>query len=95
MLVCTKCGMEYGDGAPFCTNCGGDLVTKKEPVKEEKKKEGEVKPDGRLVCPKCHILYEKLTSCIRCGAPLVTQAALKQMQESPPPLLPLKARNQR
>jgi hypothetical protein len=80
--------MEYGDGAPFCTNCGGDLVTKKEPVKEEKKKEGEVKPDGRLVCPKCHILYEKLTSCIRCGAPLVTQAALKQIQESPPPPAP-------
>jgi hypothetical protein len=80
--------MEYGDGAPFCTNCGGDLITKKEPVKEEKKKEGEVKPDGRLVCPKCHILYEKLTSCIRCGAPLVTQAALKQMQESQPPPVP-------
>jgi hypothetical protein len=79
--------MEYEDGTPFCNNCGGDLVAKQEPkpVREEKKKEGEVKPDGRLVCPKCHILYEKLTSCIRCGAPLVTQAVLKQMQESPPP----------
>jgi hypothetical protein len=82
--------MEYEDGTAFCTNCGGDLVPKKEPkpVQEDKKKEGEVKPDGRLVCPKCHILYEKLTSCIRCGAPLVTQAALKQMQESPPPPAP-------
>lgn len=90
MLVCMKCHMEYEDGTPFCSNCGGDLVAKQEPkpVKEEKKKEGEVKPDGRLVCPKCHILYEKLTSCIRCGAPLVTQAALKEMKESPPPAAP-------
>jgi hypothetical protein len=90
MLVCTKCSMEYEDGTSFCSNCGGDLVPKKEPkpAQEDKKKEGEVKPDGRLVCPKCHILYEKLTSCIRCGAPLVTQAALKQMQESPPPPAP-------
>jgi zinc-ribbon domain len=89
MLVCVKCHMEYEDGASFCTNCGGDLVAKKEPkpVQEEKKKEG-VKPEGKLICPKCHLLYEKLTTCIRCGAPLVTQAALKQMQESPPPPAP-------
>jgi hypothetical protein len=84
-----KCHMEYEDGTSFCTNCGGDLVAKKEPkpVQEEKKKEG-VKPEGKLICPKCHLLYEKLTTCIRCGAPLVTQAALKQMQESQPPPSP-------
>jgi len=90
MLVCMKCHMEYEEGTPFCSNCGGDLVTKKEPkpAQEDNKKEGKAKPDGRLICPKCHILYEKLTSCIRCGAPLVTQAALKQMRESPPPPSP-------
>jgi len=90
MLICMKCHMEYEEGTPFCSNCGGDLVTKEEPkpVKEDKKKGGEVKPDGRLVCPKCHILYEKLTSCIRCGVPLVTQSALKEMKESPPPPAP-------
>jgi RNA polymerase subunit RPABC4/transcription elongation factor Spt4 len=87
MLVCMKCHMEYEEGTPFCSNCGGDLVTKEapKPIKEDKKKEGEVKADGRLVCPKCHILYEKLTTCIRCGAPLVTQSALKEMKESQPP----------
>ena len=90
MLVCMKCHMEYEDGTPFCSNCGGDLITKEEPkpVKEDKKKEGGVKPDGRLICPKCHLLYEKLTSCIRCGAPLVTQSALKEMKESPSPPAP-------
>jgi len=90
MLVCMKCHMEYEEGTLFCSNCGGDLITKEEPkpVKEDNKKGGGVKPDGRLVCPKCHILYEKLTSCIRCGAPLVTQSALKEMKESPPPLVP-------
>jgi len=87
MLVCMKCHMEYEEGTPFCSNCGGDLITKEEPKpeKEDKKKEGGVKPDGRLICPKCHLLFEKLTSCIRCGAPLVTQSALKEMKESPPP----------
>jgi hypothetical protein len=82
-----KCHMEYEDGTPFCNNCGGDLVPKKEPEpkQEDKKKAEGAKPDGRLVCPKCHILYEKMTSCIRCGVPLVTQSELKKMKESPPP----------
>jgi hypothetical protein len=82
-----KCHMEYEEETPFCSNCGGDLVRKEEPkpVKEDEKKGGGVRPDGKLVCPNCHILYEKLTSCIRCGAPLVTQSALKEMKESQPP----------
>ncbi len=90
MLVCMKCHMEYEEGTPFCSNCGGDLITKEEPKpeKEDKKKEGGVKPDERLICPKCHLLFEKLTSCIRCGTPLVTQSALKEMKESPPPPTP-------
>jgi hypothetical protein len=90
MLVCMKCHMEYEEGTPFCSNCGGDLVTKEEPKpeKEDKKKGGGVKPDERLICPKCHLLFEKLTSCIRCGTPLVTQSALKEMKESPPPPAP-------
>jgi hypothetical protein len=81
-----KCHMEYEDGTPFCSNCGGNLITKEEPkpVQEDKKKGGGVKPGGRFVCPKCHILYEKLTTCIRCGAPLVTESAFKEMKESPP-----------
>ncbi|OGP90058.1 MAG: hypothetical protein A2156_00330 [Deltaproteobacteria bacterium RBG_16_48_10] len=85
-----KCHMEYEEGTPFCSNCGGDLITKEEPkpVKEDKKKGGGVKPDERLICPKCHLLFEKLTSCIRCGTPLVTQSALKEMKESPPPPAP-------
>jgi hypothetical protein len=82
-----KCHMEYEDGTPFCSNCGGDLVRKPEPkpAQEEEKKAGEVKPEGKLICPKCHLLYEKLTSCIRCGTPLVTQSALKEMEKSSPP----------
>jgi hypothetical protein len=86
MLICMKCHMEYEEGTPFCSNCGGDLVTKEEPksVQEDKKKGERVKPEGKLVCPKCHLLYEKLTSCIRCGTPLVTQSALKEMEESLP-----------
>jgi len=82
--------MEYEDGTLFCSNCGGDLVTKEEPkpVQQDTKKGGGVKPDEKLICPKCHLLYEKLTTCIRCGAPLVTQSALKEMKESQPPPLP-------
>jgi len=86
MLVCMKCHMEYEDGTPLCSNCGGNLVTKEtpKPVQQDAKKEGGVKPDGKLICPKCHLLYEKLTTCIRCGTPLVTQSALKEMKESLP-----------
>jgi hypothetical protein len=85
MLVCMKCHIEYEDGTLYCSNCGGDLISKEEPkpVRQNKKK-----PDGKLVCPKCHFLYEKLTTCIRCGTPLVTQSAFKEMKESlPPPAL--------
>ena len=86
MLVCMKCHTEYEEGTPFCSNCGGDLVVKKEPkpAQEDEKK----KAEGKLICPKCHILYEKLTTCIRCGVPLVTQSAFKEMKESPPPPAP-------
>jgi hypothetical protein len=65
-------------------------VTKKEPqpVHEDKKKGAETRPDGKLICPNCHLLYEKLTSCIRCGAPLITQSAFKEMKESQPPRAP-------
>jgi hypothetical protein len=83
-----KCHMEYEEGTPFCSNCGGDLVVKEKPKseKEDDKKGAKGKADGKLVCPKCHILYEKMSSCIRCGTPLVTQSALKEMKEfSPPP----------
>jgi hypothetical protein len=85
-----KCHMEYEDGTPYCSNCGGDLVPKEEPkpVQQDTQKGGGTKLDGKLICPKCHLLYEKLTNCIRCGAPLVTQSALKQMQESLPPAAP-------
>ena len=90
MLVCMKCHMEYEEGTPFCSNCGGDLVVKEKPKSEKKdhKKGKEGKADGKLVCPKCNILYEKMSSCIRCGTPLVTQSALKEMKESQPPRAP-------
>jgi hypothetical protein len=86
MLVCTKCHTEYEDGTAFCSNCGGDLVTKEapKPAQQDTKKGEGVKPEGKLICPKCHLLYEKLTTCIRCGTPLVTQSALKEMKESQP-----------
>ncbi len=90
MLVCMKCHMEFEDGTPFCSNCGGDLVTKEAPKPElrDTKKGGGVKPEGKLICPKCHLLFEKLTTCIRCGTPLVTQSAFKEMKESPPASVP-------
>jgi RNA polymerase subunit RPABC4/transcription elongation factor Spt4 len=90
MLVCMKCHMEFEDGTPFCSNCGGDLVTKEAPKPElqDTKKGRGVKPEGKLICPKCHLLFEKLTTCIRCGMPLITQSAFKAMQESLPPPVP-------
>ncbi len=90
MLVCMKCHMEYEEDTLFCSNCGGDLVVKEELKSEKKddKKGAKGKADGKLVCPKCNILYEKMSSCIRCGTPLVTESALKEMKKSQPPPAP-------
>ncbi len=87
MLVCVKCEAEYEEGTLFCLNCGGTLVKRESPSPAEKDltKSQEPKVDKRLICPNCHILYEKLTTCIRCGASLVTQAALRAGPESPQP----------
>ncbi len=39
-----------------------------------------------LVCPKCNLLYEKNTHCIRCGSPLVEKASSEKegMKAFPP-----------
>ncbi len=39
-----------------------------------------------LICPKCKLLYEKSTKCIRCGSPLVENTSSeKEERKAPPP----------
>ncbi len=40
-------------------------------------------PRKKLVCPSCKIIYERGTSCVRCGAALVQQASSTGKSESP------------
>jgi hypothetical protein len=40
-------------------------------------------PRKKLICPSCKIIYERGTSCVRCGAALVLQTSSKEKSESP------------
>jgi len=40
------------------------------------------KPRKKLICPSCKIIYERGTSCVRCGAALVLQTSSKEKSES-------------
>jgi len=75
MPVCVKCHVEYENGQEFCGICGSPLLTKEKPISssEGKNKTKEEKPNGKLICPACKLIYEKMTTCIRCGATLVRQ----------------------
>jgi ketosteroid isomerase-like protein/uncharacterized protein YbaR (Trm112 family) len=78
-----KCHIEYEEGTDFCPQCGGPLVAKEEPTsgQEELSKAEEKKTETRLICPKCKLLYERRKTCIRCGAPLVKQTELQEIEE--------------
>ncbi len=39
----------------------------------------------RLICPDCKIIYERGTSCVRCGTALVTQISIQEEKKSEPP----------
>jgi hypothetical protein len=86
MLVCTKCNIEYEDGKELCSNCGNPLVPKEKSISNDKEEEkpNEAKPDGKLICPNCKLLYEKMTTCIRCGATLVKDIPSEQGEELEP-----------
>ena len=40
-------------------------------------------PRKKLICPSCKIIYERGTSCVRCGEALVLQTSTKEKSESP------------
>jgi len=86
MLVCLKCNIEYEDGKESCIKCGSPLMTKEKSVSDdkEKNKSKDRKPDEKLICPSCRLLYEKMTICIRCGATLVKEIPSQQGEEPKP-----------
>ena len=86
MLVCLKCNIEYEDGKESCSKCGNPLMAKEKPVSDdkEKNKSKNRKPDEKLICPSCRLLYEKMTICIRCGATLVKEIPSQQGEEPKP-----------
>jgi hypothetical protein len=83
MPVCVKCHIEYENGEEFCGICGSPLLTKEKPISssEGKNKTKEEKPNGELICPACKLIYEKMTTCIRCGAILVRQNPSQEKEE--------------
>jgi len=61
-------------------------MTKEKSVSDdkEKNKSKDRKPDEKLICPSCRLLYEKMTICIRCGATLVKEIPSQQGEEPKP-----------
>jgi len=43
------------------------------------------KPRKKLICPSCKIIYERGTSCVRCGAALVSQTSIKEKEKPKSP----------
>ena len=73
MVICPKCNIEYDAGKKFCRKCGSFLLAEEEapaglegwgPI-------AGVRTKAKLICPKCHALYEIGNYCRRCGSLLV------------------------
>jgi len=87
MLICKKCNIEYEKESKFCSECGRPLFPKEEiSFCDEEFGEGgvkaeEEKPKEKYICPGCKIIFEKMTSCIRCGAEVVPLASFQEKEE--------------
>ncbi len=70
-----NCNVEYEEDRKFCKYCGNPLVPKLEPVSPQEKVNsmGEEPSHKKLTCPDCKIVYDFGSSCIQCGAALVTE----------------------
>jgi ketosteroid isomerase-like protein len=79
-----KCKTENEDAKEFCISCGNPLKANKKLVSNNEKKNNpeEGSSSGKLICPNCKLLYEKMTVCIRCGATLVKEIPSQQGEES-------------
>jgi ketosteroid isomerase-like protein len=85
MLVCIKCDIEYQEGKEFCSRCGSPLVTREKPTSSsmgEDETQGK-EQEGKLICPDCKLLYEKMTVCIRCGSDLVKEIPTQHEEPKP------------
>jgi rRNA maturation endonuclease Nob1/ketosteroid isomerase-like protein len=93
-FICLNCNLVYEFGE-FCVQCGSSLGTKnKESISVFTRGRDEAplqiisskgewiekpKPLKRLICPNCKLLYERSTSCIRCGSALAEEIPSKEM----------------
>jgi hypothetical protein len=65
MVICPQCNIEHEEGEEFCRKCGKFLLTVEDPNLEDKNTE------GKLICPKCKLPYEKGKYCRKCGSLLM------------------------
>jgi rRNA maturation endonuclease Nob1 len=79
MLYCLSCNIEYTEDKKYCKFCGSPLVPKEDLPPSPKDKPTEEK--GRPICPNCKISYEFGSSCIQCGAALISQIPTQGKEE--------------
>jgi rRNA maturation endonuclease Nob1/ketosteroid isomerase-like protein len=79
MLYCLSCNIEYKDDKKYCNFCGSPLVPKEDLPTSPKDKPTEER--ARPICPNCKISYEFGSSCIQCGATLISQFPTQGKEE--------------
>ena len=72
MVICPQCSIEHDPGEEFCRKCGKFLLAVEDPAPEEQK------AVGKLICPKCLLLYRKGNYCRKCGSLLMRQTSTQE-----------------
>jgi hypothetical protein len=85
---CINCGAPLGGRPDSQTNEAPKSIPILEGVENnsfiQEKEEPVAPPKERLICPHCKIFYEKMKTCIRCGADLVAHLPEKEGTEASP-----------
>ena len=77
MVICPQCNLEHDEGEEFCRKCGKFLLAVEDPAMEDKN----IK--GKLICPKCKLLYGKGKYCRKCGSLLMQGTPIQETNVQP------------
>ena len=69
MVICPQCSIEHDPREEFCRKCGKFLLIVEDPPPEE----GNAR--GKLICPRCQLLYRKGNYCRKCGSLLMRRTS--------------------
>jgi hypothetical protein len=85
MAVCPKCNIEQDGEKNYCRNCGSLLLTETihTLAGEEMGSKQTGKMEKKLICAKCHALYEIGNYCTKCGSLLQPRTEFQETGGGP------------